>query len=382
MMFHLIITLDYELPATSDGDVRRHMIKPTANLLDTCQEHDAKLTVLAEVGELWAFEKIVNAGIREELQYDPAGEIRGQFVDVIQRGHDVQLHLHPQWVNGRWESGQWHLDYGHYRLTDFTDREMVDILRRGKADLEALLRPHDRGYECVGFRAGNWNTHPADRYIAALRTAGLRSDTSVFKWGYADSAAVQYDYRSAHSNVCAWYAEDRDLNNKSSEQGILEVPIATALVRSIKMLSLKRLWLARKYLQEDGIIEAAVKNTRGSQARSGGLTGRLRKLLGRCPMKLDFCKLTAPEMLGMVRSFIRQCRSRADTLPIPLLMIGHSKAVGAAPTLGRFLGLLKKECGEMVCFSTYRGFVSEYETAAGITKNRSESMVRQEQNSG
>jgi hypothetical protein len=381
MIFHLIITLDYELPAMIDGDVRRHMIEPTANVLDACQQHDAKLTVLAEVGELWAFEKVVNAGFREHLRYDPAGEIRRQLVDVIQRGHDVQLHLHPQWVNARWQSGQWHLDYAHHSLTDFADGEMVDILRRGKADLEAMLRPHDRGYECVGFRAGNWNTRPANRYIAALRAAGLKSDTSVFKWGYANSAAVGYDYRSAYSNVCAWYAQDRDLNSRSSEGIVLEVPIATELVRSIKMLTPKRLSLARKYLREDGTIEAAVKSAKGSQARSGGAASRLRKLLGRCPMKLDFCKLTAPEMLGMVRSFIRQCRSRADTLPIPLVMIGHSKAVGAAPTLGRFLGMLKKECGGMVRLSTYRGFISEYETAAGAAKSRRESMVGPEQNS-
>jgi hypothetical protein len=62
-------------------------------------------------------------------------------------------------------------------------------------------------------------------------------------------------------------------------------------------------------------------------------------------------------------------------------MIGHSKAVGAAPALGRFLGLLKKECGDMVRFSTYRGFVREYGAAAGAAKSRSESMVGQEQNS-
>ena len=372
-MFHLVITLDYELPATPKGDVRRHMIEPTANILDICEQRGAKLTVMAEVCELWAFEKLVNAGYREHLQYDPAEEIRYQLVAIIQRGHDVQLHLHPQWVNALWESSRWHLDYAHYILTDFSDGEMVDILRRGKADLEALLCPHDRDYECVGFRAGNWNTRPVDRYIAALRRAGLQSDTSVFKWGYADSAANRYDYRSAHSNVCAWYAQDHDLNRSSSKIGVLEMPIATELVRSSKMLTPKRLWLARKYIREDDTIDAAVKSATGNRMPSGCGTSKLRKLFGRCPMKLDFCKLTAPEMLEMVQSLIRQCRNDADVLPIPLVMIGHSKTHGAALILDRFLGLVNKECGDIVTFSTYRRFISEYKIATGLAQSKFDS---------
>jgi hypothetical protein len=29
--------------------------------------------------------------------------------DVYQRGHDVQLHLHPQWTKARYEAGRWSL---------------------------------------------------------------------------------------------------------------------------------------------------------------------------------------------------------------------------------------------------------------------------------
>jgi hypothetical protein len=353
----IIITLDYELPTAGQGDVRRHMIDPARALMDVCEGHGAKLTIMVELGELWAFEKSENAGFREHLGYDPAVEIRSQLVEAIRRGHDVQLHLHPQWINARWRGTCWDLDYLHYHLTDFKDDDMVSILRSGKKDLEVLLHPHCLSYECLGFRAGHWNTQPSDRYLAALRAAGLKSDTSVFKWGYANNAAAKFDYRYAFSNVHAWYTQVDDINQASLEREIIEVPIASELVRFFSMLTPKRIWLARKYLREDLQISSAIRNGSGRQSEPQGLICKINKLFHWRPRKLDFCKLTAREMLTMVNNLIKQCENQQSLLPIPLVMIGHSKWVGAEKVLGVFLRKVRKRFGEMIQFSTYRGFV-------------------------
>ena len=110
-MFVLIITIDYELPYDKRPDVRSHMIRPTNSLLNIVQKYGAKLTIMAEMAEIWAFEREENFGFNEYLGYDPSTEIRNQLEQAIRLGHDVQLHLHPQWLDARWGKNGWQLRF-------------------------------------------------------------------------------------------------------------------------------------------------------------------------------------------------------------------------------------------------------------------------------
>lgn len=359
-MLDIIITLDYELPAGGKGNVRKHMLEPTATLLDVCEGHKAKLTIMAEIGELWAFEKSENAGYQEHLRYDPAVEIKNQLFEAIKRGHDVQLHLHPHWINAKWNKTCWHLDYSHYHLTDFSHDQIISILQRGKNDLMTLLRPYRPSYECVGFRAGHWNTQPSDRYLTALRKAGLKSDTSVFKWGVAHNIAVSFDYSNAFSNFRAWYTNMDDINFPSSKKEILEIPITTEPVKYITLLTPRRLWKARKFYREDREISDALCIAKRT-SRPSKISDKLMKLFTLHPKKLDFCKLTSREMLSMVNNLIEQCQKISDPFPIPIVMIGHSKQVRMGKELGIFLESVRKRFTDNIRFSTLQAFVSEYE---------------------
>lgn len=365
-MFNLIITLDYELPAGGQGDVRKNMIEPTTALLNACESYGAKLTIMVEMGELWAFEKKENAEFKEHLGYDPSVEIRRQLAEAIQRGHDVQLHLHPQWVNARWNTNKWDLDYSHYKITDFDDEKMPRLLRQGKDDLETLLVPCCAEYECVGFRAGHWNTHPSDRYLKALLKSGLKSDTSVFKGGYVNDGVVKYDYRNAYSSVLAWHAQASDINQPSSENGIIEVPIASEMTRIANMLTPKRLWLARKYFSENKQISDEFCNVNSKknnlQRKFQNPVSKIGKLFQMHSKKLDFCKLTANEMVSMVGNLVTQFKGQDGSLPIPLVMIGHSKEIQNGKGLGKFLKMTRKQFGDEIKFATYRDFVKEFET--------------------
>jgi hypothetical protein len=364
-MFHLVITCDYELPAGGRGDVRRHMIDPTTKLLEVCEQHAAKLTIMVEMGELWAFEKPENAQFKEHLGYDPVLLIRQQLTQAVERGHDVQLHLHPQWIHARWQASHWVLDYAHYQLTDFDNNEMVALLRRGKEDLETMLRPYCADYQCIGFRAGHWNTQPSNQYLAALRDAGLESDTSVFKGGYRADGGAAFDYRRAFSNVLAWYARVDDINQPTSELTVLEMPIATESVRYFRMLTPRRLWLSLRFLREDREISSAIHKVKNVQTRPRRHAWKLRQFLRQHPRKLDFCKLTAREMQCSIEGLIDQCRDYPRNLPVPVVMIGHSKESWKPAGLGIVLGAVAKQLAGKLLFSSYRGFFAAYSTAVG-----------------
>jgi hypothetical protein len=339
------------------------MIEPTERLVEVCEKHGAKATIMLEIGELWAFENPKNAGYKDFVGYDPGLLVRQQLVNVARRGHDVQLQVHPQWIRAGWDSSHWNLDYAHYQLTDFDHAEMVAVLRRGKEDLENMLRPYCADYRCEGFRSGHWNTQPSHRYLAVLRDAGLASDTSVFKWGYAANAATSFDYRLAWSNMLAWYARPDDINQPTTEPTILEVPIATELVRSYRMFTPLRIRRSLRFLREDREISAAVREAKRVRGHPGLLTQKLRQAFKEVPRKLDFCKLTAREMLSSIESLMNQCQNHAHSLPIPVVMIGHSKEFDRPADLSKVLGTIAEKFAGMVQFSTYRGFLETYATS-------------------
>jgi hypothetical protein len=358
-MLRLIITLDYELPYSRKADVRDHVVKPTQALLDICQKYGAKLTVMAEMAEVWAMEKKENAGFQKFLNYDGASEIRRQLGEIIRLGHDVQLHLHPQWLGARWSKNAWELDFSKYRLTDFDYEDMVKFLYKGKKDLEAHLQPISVDYACLGFRSGNWNTQPSGKYLRALQQAGLKSDTSVFKWGHANIASARFDYRTAYSNLMPWFASGEDINRPAAE-GILEFPIYSEPVSLLGMFGIRRLSKALRYIHEDRIIRQA---TKGSACQPESLRKNPFKYVSRLfntySKKLDFCKLSGKEMLKLIKNIHRKYYESKGDVTIPIVMIGHSKELDCCEPLEVFLNEASNLFGNTLGFATYRQVIKD-----------------------
>jgi len=358
--YNLLLTLDYELPINKPPDVMRYMIKPTEALLNVCQFFGAKLTIMLEIGELWAFEKAANKGFAEHVGYDVASRIRNQLVQAIKLGHDVQLHLHPQWLDAEWAKDAWHLNYSKYQLTGLDYHEMVDVFRSGKKYLESLLSPHSYDYSCIGFRAGNWITQPSRKYLKALYEAGLKSDTSVFKWGYADGPAVYFDYREAYSNILPWFVSKDNINLSSTTSNILEMPIYAQQTNLLGMINMKRLKLAGQYLSEDKLIESAIRNSQNTPTLDENkFVKKAKRIFQKYPKKLDFCKLTSREMVKMVENIIHQYSIDPPNFVIPIVMIGHSKEIGARKDLGKFLSECQRRFDGLIKFSNFRDTVRE-----------------------
>ena len=100
-----IITADYEIFGNGLGCVKKCMVEPTERMLEICDKYDATLTLFVDVCEYWAFKKAADEVIlySEEL---PHILIEQQLQDAIKRGHDVQLHFHPQWLDAKYEAGE------------------------------------------------------------------------------------------------------------------------------------------------------------------------------------------------------------------------------------------------------------------------------------
>src|SRR5687768_9977305 len=121
-MIEVAFTIDYEIYGNGEGSLRDEMFEPTEKLLAILKKWDAKLVVFAEAAEL---EMI------QQAQSDSAiDDVNAQLRACYRDGHEIALHLHPQWYNARFDGRSWHLDYSEYNLCTLPPERIDGIIKR------------------------------------------------------------------------------------------------------------------------------------------------------------------------------------------------------------------------------------------------------------
>ena len=220
-MLKPIFTLDYEIHGNGDGSPDQLMVEPTRRMLDQFDRYGAKLTILADIGEILQFKRYAEERGRDDYHYGP---ISAQLQDAVRRGHDVQLHIHSSYFNARHEDGRWIQDWSEYSFADLPLDRAREMIRVGKEFLETLLQPVDPAYRCFVFRAANWSMNPSRNATRALAENGFTIETSVFKYGRR-SGLVNFDYSHAPSSVVPWRASEDDVCRPDPAGKLVEFPI-------------------------------------------------------------------------------------------------------------------------------------------------------------
>ena len=220
-MLKLIFSLDYEIHGNGEGSPYELMIEPTSRMLRLFDEYGAKLTIMADIGEILRFKDHAERNPKDDFHY---AEIVAQLQDAVRRGHDVQLHIHSSYFNAKFDGRSWVQDWSEYNFAGLNLDRMRTMVRQGKEFLESILRPVDPDYRCVAFRAANWSVSPGTNVARALLDNGIQIDTSVFKYGQR-SGLVTFDYSNAHSEIIPWPASERNLCKKDEKSRLWEFPI-------------------------------------------------------------------------------------------------------------------------------------------------------------
>jgi len=227
--FNLILTLDYELFGDGSGNVFSHMIEPTKYVLRLCEEYGIRLTLFFEATEYLKIKEEWNRGNKMGYKMDPIVAIENQIQDAAKNGHDIQLHIHPQWENAKYLNGKWKVDFNNWRLGDFESGNIDSIkslLKNGKETLENLIRKVVPEYECIAFRAGGYNITPSNHIYQAMKELDFKIDSSIFPGGYKLGNLSKFDYREVALNLDFWWADEIDMRKKSiSQKEIIEIPI-------------------------------------------------------------------------------------------------------------------------------------------------------------
>lgn len=206
-MLRILWSADYELFLGENFlSEEKVLLEPTQALLETCEQLGIPLCLFADVACLWRYRQ------KGEQAFPDAAE--EQLRGALRRGHDVQAHAHPHWLQARREDGRWSAPLDSYLVGALEDAR--PLLASIRDHLNRLLRPVDPEYDCVAFRAGNYGIQPRVEHVfSALRETGYRLDSSVVPNLVMRNAVNRIDFRG--------YPE-RD----TTLHGLYEVPIATA----------------------------------------------------------------------------------------------------------------------------------------------------------
>jgi hypothetical protein len=274
-------------------------------------QFDAPVTIFAEAAELMAMEREMGKGT--------VRDVRKQLEGAVLTGHDVQLHLHPQWQGAKKRhDGGWNLDLDRWRIGDLPEDEAECLISTGKGWLDDAAFANTPGRSCMAFRAGNWCIQPSEGVIRSLRRQGFRVESTVVPGMRKSSQGEWSDFRSAPE--LPFWRVDGDVCEASSS-GLWEVPIASGRIGRLPQLTAE--FQARK--TENSRF---APNCYGSYSiRSGGPIDRVavkvRKLVDLGLAKLDFSTMPAQTLLTITQDWMR--RFNDPWRPTPIVAIAHTK---------------------------------------------------------
>ena len=361
-MIDLILSLDYEIFGNGAGDVMRDIIEPTNRLLDICDSHGAKLTIMFEAAEYWAFKRMEG---NLNLGYSPAKAMEEQAQEALRRGHDVQLHLHPQWIGAELDNCLWRVRMDQWCIADLPhglgdhgdEYSIMGALSKGKHTLESMLCPVKPTYECIAFRAGGFHIQPSWHVIPAMKAVGLLIDSSVVQGLYVQSPGWRCDFRTAVSNYGYWWTTADDVCRSGPErEQILELPVYSRMQSYVTNLRWSKLRAELKRRKLESRYPGTIKQAGGIRS-TYKLTEVLLKLASMHPVIVDFCKLNARSMVKAMEEILRTNDCSDDEIKriVPVVLVGHSKDFWNDEHLDSFLSTMQSSSSSKggIRFSTF-----------------------------
>ncbi|MBU6447078.1 MAG: methyltransferase domain-containing protein, partial [Verrucomicrobia bacterium] len=198
---YVAITVDYEtwhpIPEGKVIDWDVDIFQPCERMMQLGNRLHIPFTFMVEMGEyFWLKQSLPHVAEKMETQWQEA----------IRYGHDVQLHLHTNWLpelGARCTQGNWDWDWSKRKAADYPG-DLTELIKTCKQALESLLQKVAPDYRATSFRAGAYQTRPFSRLYDALVANDILCDTSVFLYGVSQER--DYDYSLAHSNHQPYWA--------------------------------------------------------------------------------------------------------------------------------------------------------------------------------
>lgn len=185
----ILFTLDYELfLGCHTGAVQHCLVDPLDAILAQTDRYEVRFTIFVDATFLHKLNSLRRRFPKLDREY-------AMIVKHIQRlsnmGHDIQLHVHPNWFYSTYDGDQWHLAQSYYKLSDLSIVDRETIFMTAKQLLDDIV-----GYPTIVFRAGGFSSQPTSMLAALFDKTGIVADSSVCPGLAYESSQQTYNYTS------------------------------------------------------------------------------------------------------------------------------------------------------------------------------------------
>ena len=211
---YLALVDDWELRGNGSGDVQDIQVRPMLELLAIYERNGIRGSFNAEVMQQLAFRRLQDA--HPELKH-AADTWDAAVLDAYRRGHDVQLHIHPQWNDAAYIDGTCQLT-SDWSILNYRPDEALRMLTDSKNYLESLIRTINPDYRCVSFRSGSWCIAPSPFMLDLLADLAIVFDMSIVPGVRFNTRKISLDFTVCEETFLPYYPLMTDARHVSEKR--------------------------------------------------------------------------------------------------------------------------------------------------------------------
>ena len=276
----VLLTLDYELfNGYKAGTARNSLITPTDELRKILNKHNFKATFFVDTCYLNRLAELKSQHPQLQEDYELIIE---QLKTLKSEGHDIQLHLHPNWLRATYDGTQWHSNTDDYKLSDLEPQDAESLFLDGVNCLNTAIYGNMGGVKC--FRAGAYCLQTYTAFAEIFKKYGILVDSSVNRYHKAISEKHEWcDYTRIPKQYS--YRFDTDVTKEIKDGPFVEVSIPNYKISFI------RYYLSK--FKKKRIFAPTKKWGDGSGSNGGALDKGLTRVIKRIKARFAPRKLVA-----------------------------------------------------------------------------------------
>lgn len=244
-MKNVVLTLDYELFFIKSGTPELSIIEPTKYLIKVLEQIDGKATFFIDTLYLLALKSSKHLKDNDAFKC-----IEEQLLGLVARGHRIELHLHPHWVDAYESDNEWIFPtYDHYKLSSLSDQTIISLFDESIELLTSIAQKVIPDYKVTAFRAGGWCVEPFNKIQYAFKKHDLKIDSSIAPGMLMCGDIHQLDYSDLPASSHYKFSNNVRVTDPIGEY--LEIPINGYYLSPLEKIYL---FLANKMDRENASI--------------------------------------------------------------------------------------------------------------------------------
>jgi hypothetical protein len=343
MQIRLALTDDWELRGNGSGDIEQIQFRAMRELLGLYDSHGIKSTFNAEVMQQLTFRKLQDL----HPQLKPLADAWDEHVRMAySSGHDIQLHIHPQWSRYSFENNRWRLS-GDWSLLSYKPEASFAMLSAAKQYLEELLKPLNPDYRCVSFRSGSSAIAPSPFVLNQLAQLGLVFDMSIIQGLRVNTRNLQLDYTTCEEGFLPFYPQLNDARRISRRtERIVCVPIFSFDLSRRRCLAEVLSKIGTKALSRNSNSHESYASQEWDDVGRSSLPAKIYdKVVQPClngkHVVADIGRLDLPSLREMLKA-IRNAAHKSKRPEVWVILTNHSKYISDFSHIDRFLTEARK----------------------------------------